>query len=365
MANKRVLMAMSGGIDSSIAALMLHEQGYELIGITMKTWDYDSSGVTSGKETGCCSLDSINDARHLAVKMGFPHYILDIRGEFEEKIIKNFVDEYMVGRTPNPCILCNTFIKWEALLKRADDLDCDYIATGHYAQLKEVDGRYFVSKGVDGVKDQAYVLWGISQENLKRTIFPLGGLRKDEIRDMAREHGFVSLAEKKESYEICFIPDNDYRGFLKRKVSGVEQKLNGGDFVFADGKIVGKHKGFPFYTIGQRKGLEVAFGEPMYVNHIDAENNRVVLGPRGDLLGDKMLVSKLNWQKYNNIEDGFRVNIQIRHHDKGEFARIFNHEVGVLRVEFENPVSAITPGQSAVIFEGDDVVAGGFILKKL
>ncbi len=365
MANKRVLMAMSGGIDSSIAALMLHQQGYELIGITMKTWDYDSSGVTAGKETGCCSLDSINDARHLAVKMGFPHYILDIRGEFEEKIIDNFIGEYMIGRTPNPCILCNTFIKWEALLKRADDLDCDYIATGHYAQVMENDGRHYVTKGIDGAKDQAYVLWGISQENLARTIFPLGQLRKDEIRDMARQHGFVNLAEKKESYEICFIPDNDYRGFLKRKVEGLEEKVNGGEFVMADGKVVGHHKGFPFYTIGQRKGLEIAFGEPMYVNDIDAERNRVVLGSREELLGDKMLVSKLNWQKFNHIEDGFRVGVQIRHHDKGAFAKLYNHEEGVLRVEFETPVSAITPGQSAVFFDGDDRVAGGFIVKRI
>lgn len=361
---KRVLMAMSGGIDSSVAAMILHEQGYEVIGVTMKTWDYETSGG-SGKETGCCSLDSINDARHLAVKMGFPHYIVDIRGEFENKIIDNFVGEYMVGRTPNPCILCNTFIKWEALLKRADDLDCEFIATGHYAQIYEKNGRYFVGKGIDEAKDQAYVLWGISQENLKRTLFPLGKFHKPEIRKMALDHGFERLSKKSESYEICFIPDNDYRGFLKRKVDGIEEKLQGGEYVNSQGKVLGKHQGYPFYTIGQRKGLEIAMGEPYYVNDIDAENNRVVIGPRDELLGQKMLVGKLNWQKMDHIEDGIRVNVQIRHHDKGANARLYNHAEGVIRVEFETPVSAITPGQSAVFFDDEDIIAGGFIIKKL
>lgn len=361
--NKRVLMAMSGGIDSSIAALLLLEQGYELVGITMKTWDYSTSGGSS-KETGCCSLDSINDARQLAVSKGFPHYVVDIRGEFEEKIVSNFVSEYIIGNTPNPCILCNTYIKWEALLKRADDLDCQYIATGHYAQLKEKDGRYYVTKGIDGDKDQSYVLWGVSQENLARTLFPLGKYHKPEIREMARKQGFVNLANKRESYEICFIPDNDYRGFLKRQVEGLEERVADGEFVLEDGTVVGKHKGYPFYTIGQRRGLEVAFGEPYYVNAIDAKNNRVVIGPRNALNSTKMLVGKLNWQKYDHIEDGMEVDVQIRHHDPGAAAKLYN-EGDQIRVEFMVEVSAITPGQSAVFFEGDDVIAGGFITTKL
>lgn len=356
-------MAMSGGIDSSVAAILLLQQGYELIGVTMKTWDYDSSGG-AGKETGCCSLDSINDARHLAVKLGFPHYILDIRGEFQEKIIDNFIGEYLVGRTPNPCILCNTFIKWEALLKRADDLDCDFIATGHYAQINEENGRYFVSKGIDGGKDQAYVLWGISQENLGRTLFPLGKFHKTEIREMAHNRGFERLATKSESYEICFIPDNDYRGFLKRKVDGLEAKVDGGEYITSDGKVLGKHKGYPFYTIGQRKGLEIAMGEPFYVNDIDPVKNQVVIGPREELLSETMLVGKLNYQKLSKIEDGMEVSVQIRHHDKGTQARIYNHSEGVIRVEFLEKVSAVTPGQSAVFFDGDALVAGGFIIKK-
>ena len=363
MENKRVLMAMSGGIDSSIAALLLLEQGYELVGVTMKTWDYSTSGGNT-KETGCCSLDSINDARHLAVSKGFPHYVIDIRGEFENKIVRNFVDEYIVGHTPNPCILCNTYIKWEALLKRADDMDCQYIATGHYARLKELNGRYYVTKGVDGGKDQSYVLWGVSQENLKRTLFPLGDYHKSEIRELARKYGFDNLANKRESYEICFIPDNDYRGFLKRQVKGLEERVAGGDFVLEDGTVVGKHKGYPFYTIGQRRGLDLAFGEPYYVNDIDAENNRVVIGPRKALYSTRMKVDKLTWQKYDRIEDGMQVHVQIRHHDPGTPARLFNDGDGII-VEFDEPVSAVTPGQSAVFFEGDDVIAGGFISKKL
>lgn len=354
-------MAMSGGIDSSIAALLLHQQGYEIIGITMKTWDFSTSGG-SKKETGCCSLDSINDARQLAVELGFPHYVLDLREEFTDKIVNNFVDEYMHGRTPNPCILCNTYIKWDALLRRADELGCAYIATGHYAKLKRLDKRVYVTKGEDGSKDQSYVLWGISQQSLSRTLFPLGDMKKSEVRELARKHGFPQLANKKESYEICFIPDDDYRGFLKRRVEGLEEKVNNGDFVLADGKIVGKHKGFPFYTIGQRKGLEIALGEPMYVSRIDAEKNQVVIGPKEELYSLSMLVGRISLQKYSNIVDGMKVDVQIRHHDPGTPAILFN-ENGNLRVNFERPVSAITPGQSAVFFEGDDVIGGGFILE--
>ena len=258
-------MAMSGGIGSSVSAVLLHERGYEVVGITMKTWDYVSSG-SSKKETGCCSLDSINDARSIAVSMGFPHYILDIREEFGQHVIDNFVDEYLAGRTPNPCVRCNTHIKWEALLKRADMLDCEFIATGHYAKVRRHDnGRYVVSKGLDAWKDQSYVLWGVKQECLSRTLFPVGGFEKPAIRRMAAEMGFHELANKPESYEICFIPDNDYRSFLKRRVEGIEEKLAGGKFINRKGEVLGQHKGYPFYTIGQRKGLDIALGEPAYV----------------------------------------------------------------------------------------------------
>ena len=268
----RVLVAMSGGVDSSVAAVMLHEQGYEVIGITMKTWDYASSG-SSSKETGCCSLDSINDARALAVSYGFPHYILDIREEFGNFVIDNFVEEYLAGRTPNPCVLCNTHIKWEALIKRANHLDCEFIATGHYANIREENNRKIISKGKDESKDQSYVLWGVSQANLSRTMLPLGKFHKSEIKQMAIDMGQVALAAKSESYEICFVPDNDYRAFLNNKVPGLAQQVAGGNFVLQDGTVLGQHKGYPFYTVGQRKGLEIALGEPMFVLDIQPDKN--------------------------------------------------------------------------------------------
>ena len=221
---------MSGGIDSTVTAMLLHEQGYEVIGITMKTWDYAGSGG-SKKETGCCSLDSINDARQVAVTMGFHHFIVDIREEFGDYVIDNFVDEYIAGRTPNPCVLCNTHIKWEAMLRRADALDCQYIATGHYARTMSdpISGRGFVRKAVDLNKDQSYVLWGLSQDCLERSIFPLGEMTKPEVRKVAADRGYLAMANKPESYEICFVPDNDYRGFLKRRVPDLEETVKGGD----------------------------------------------------------------------------------------------------------------------------------------
>ena len=219
----KVLVAMSGGIDSTVTALMLHNEGYEVVGITMKTWDYATSGGSS-KETGCCNIDSFNDARMAAVQNGFPHFILDIREEFGDAVIENFVEEYLAGRTPNPCVMCNTHIKWKALLKRANALGCDFIATGHYANVyRHQNGRYVISKGLDETKDQSYVLWGLDQELLSRTIMPLGKYRKTEIRQMALDYGYPELAKKSESYEICFVPDNDYRGFLKRRVEGLEE----------------------------------------------------------------------------------------------------------------------------------------------
>jgi tRNA-uridine 2-sulfurtransferase len=361
--NGKVLVAMSGGIDSSVTALMLHEQGYQVIGITMKTWDYASSGGNK-KETGCCSLDSINDARTLAVNLGFPHYILDIRNEFGDYIIDNFVEEYLAGRTPNPCVLCNTHIKWEALLKRADKLDCEFIATGHYAQVREENSRYVISKGLDENKDQSYVLWGLSQASLGRTKFPLGGFRKADIRQMAADAGYEELAKKNESYEICFVPDNDYRGFLKRKVEGLEEKLDGGNFVDISGKVLGQHHGYPFYTIGQRKGLEIALGEPMFVTEIIPETNTVVLGKKEDLEKQEMFVRNPNFIKVPSIEGKLEVLTKIRYKDKGTLSDISMAGEKV-KVEFFDKVAGIAPGQSAVFYDGNDLVGGGFIDKQV
>ena len=359
----KVLVAMSGGIDSTVTALMLHNEGYEVVGITMKTWDYAAAGG-SKKETGCCNLDSFNDARAAAVHHGFPHFVLDIRDEFGDFVIENFVDEYMAGRTPNPCVMCNTHIKWRALLKRANALDCDFIATGHYAKVRLHDnGRYVISKGKDDTKDQSYVLWGLDQELLSRTIMPLGIYHKTEIRQMAHDMGYPELAKKSESYEICFVPDNDYRGFLKRRVEGLEEKVAGGKFVDKTGKILGDHRGYPFYTIGQRKGLEVAMGRPVFVTKIIPESNTVVLGDIEDLDENTMTVARLNMGKYEAITPGMEAIGKIRYKDRGSLCNIYP-ENGVAEVIFYENVKGIAPGQSAVFYEGDDVIAGGIIQRK-
>lgn len=358
----RVLVAMSGGVDSSVASVLLHEQGYEVIGITMKTWDYAHSAPRrAGKEVGCCTLESMNDARQVALRYGFAHFVVDIRNEFGDWVIERFTDEYLSGRTPNPCVLCNTHIKWDALLRRADDVGCDHIATGHYARVRREGERYVLSRGLDSNKDQSYALWGLPQEHLARTLFPLGHFEKPAIRQMALDYGLETVAAKPDSYEICFIPDNDYRRFLSDRVEGLSERVEGGRFILSDGTEIGRHAGYPFYTIGQRRGLGLALGYPAYVTNIDPNSNTITVGPREDLMQQTLSARQINLIKYPDLRDERPAVGKIRYKDPGAPCLVRQTSDDELVVDFAQPKSAITPGQSIVLYDGNDVMGGGWI----
>lgn len=358
----RVLVAMSGGVDSSVTAALLAREGHKVVGVTMKTWAHDTPSTTR-RSVGCCNLDDINDARMVAVQHGFPHYVLDLREEFGERVIEDFVEAYLSGRTPNPCILCNTYIKWDALYRRALQLGCERLATGHYARIGRADGRYFIRRGRDLSKDQSYVLWGLSQEVLAYTLFPLGERTKAEVRALAAEWGLVRLAHKKDSYEICFVPEGDYRAFIRKRRFAQVQALAGGPIIHKEtGQVVGRHLGYPFYTIGQRRGLP-ALGSPHYVIEIHPETNTLVIGPEKYLYQHTLEMTDVVWHKYSALpEAGYPVVVKIRHMDPGHEARLYQKGPNRLEVVFRSGVKAITPGQAAVAYEGDDVVVGGWIL---
>ncbi len=358
---KRVVVAMSGGVDSSVVAGILASQGYDLIGITIKTYKYEDVGGNVGNESSCCSLDGINDARAVASKLGFPHYVLDFSERFGMEVIDNFVDEYLAGRTPNPCVICNRKIKWEELIRKATALDADFIATGHYAKVRldEQTRRYVISRGRDESKDQSYALWGLTQESLSKTLFPLSEMTKPESRAFGEKLGLPNM-QKSESYEICFIPDNNYERFLKERRPELGAQVANGEVVL-DGEVIGQHGGFPFYTIGQRKGLGISRPDPLYVTGIDPTNNRIQLGAESKLYKRGLIARSVNMIKYADCREPLRVDAKIRYKDPGGAAEIHQLDDGRVQVVFDEKRRAITPGQSAVFYEGDDVVGGGII----
>ncbi len=358
--NKKIAVAMSGGIDSSITALLLKEQGYNIVGITLRMWDAVAEGYAA-TEAGCGSAQAIADAQKFAKNIGVEHYVVDVQNLFKQHVVANFIEEYMNARTPNPCVACNPNVKFAAMIAKAHELGCDYIATGHYSQISEHDGRYFFTKAADTSKDQSYVLWNLKQEQLKHILFPLGKFKKSEIKEIATERGFTQLAQKRESQEICFIPDDDYRGFLRKRLPYLADLQGKGNFINTGGKILGQHDGYPFYTIGQRKGLRIALGVPAYVIHIDKNTNTITLGTKDDLLADTIHVSNLNFQKYANFPADKELLVKIRYNSPAVPCTVTMQNDNSCTVHFPEKVSAPTPGQSAVFYEGNDVVAGGII----
>lgn len=354
--NKTVVVAMSGGVDSSVAAALLKEQGYNLIGITMKTWGFDDFPA---KDSGCCSLEAIYNARNVANNLGIPHYTFDFTEKFNETVIENFISEYMTGQTPNPCVLCNKEIKWGILLDRAKELGADYISTGHYANIKCINDRFFVSNSKDSNKDQTYALWRVSQEALSQTLFPLGNFTKPEIRKIAESLG-LKTANEPDSQEICFVPNNDYRELLEVRVPNIKEKLKKGEIIYKDKKI-GEHKGFPYYTIGQRKGLNVALGKPIYVSKIDSDENRIYVDEEAGLYKNGFIAKEINLMKFQNVDIPLRAKVKIRYKDIGSQATIVQLDKDSIKVVFDEPKKSITPGQSAVLYDNDDVIGGGII----
>lgn len=352
MKRKKIVLAMSGGIDSSVSAHLLMKQGYEVIGLTfIMSEDKNSNGF----------LDFVNDARIVAQKLGIKHYVVDLKKQFNKQIINYFVDSYKNGLTPNPCVLCNPTIKWKYLIDFADSINIEEVATGHYAVIKHENGRYFVSKPQDDWKNQTYFLWDLPQKYLKRTKIPLSGLEKSEVRKIAADLGLTRQVQKTESYDVCFIKNQDYREFIDKKFEEQKIVLEPGNFVTEDGTVVGQHTGIAHYTIGQRKGLGVAMGDPYYVKKLDKENNQVIIAPRSGLNSKQFMVRNFSFMKYKNIENNQTFLTRIRYRDKGTLAKIkFNGDT--LIVEFEKEVFGVTPGQSAVFYEGDDLVGGGIII---
>ena len=350
---------MSGGVDSSVAAFLLKQQGYDVIGVTMQIWQ-DEDRETQEENGGCCGLSAVDDARRVARCLDIPYYVMNFKKEFKEHVMDYFAKEYLQGRTPNPCIACNRYVKWESLLRRSLDIGADYIATGHYARIERLqNGRYAVRNSVTAAKDQTYALYNLTQFQLAHTLMPVGEYRKEEIRKIAQENN-LPVAHKPDSQEICFVPDNDYAGFIDEYTGG---KVPGcGNFVTKDGEILGQHKGITHYTVGQRKGLGLAMGYPIFVTEIRPESNEVVIGTSEEVFSDTLTCNQLNFMGMEDLKEPRDVIAKIRYSHKGSPCRIERVGEDKIYCKFREPVRAVTPGQAVVFYEGEYVLGGGTIL---
>ena len=357
MSNKTVMVAMSGGVDSSVALIKIIESGYKAIGVTMKLWDYGNVGGNDD-DNSCCGINEINGAKLVCDQLGVPHYTIDFQDVFKKKVIDDFANEYLNGRTPNPCVRCNSYVKWDAFIDQANELGADYIATGHYAIIDSYNDEPAIKQGVDSLKDQSYVLWGIPKDSIERTLFPLGGLKKEEVRQIARENN-LETAETPESMEICFVADNNYNRFLNKYIPEKMNTINTGDILDEENNVVGEHKGYTNYTIGQRKGIGLSYPDPRYVKSINSKTNTITISKKNNLYKEECYVSSINWLiKEHTLP--MKIYAQIRYNSKKVESTI-SYDGDKIKVQFNNPQLAVTPGQSIVFYIGEILIGGGII----